>query len=145
MPEIFADLPAPSCYRLFPGPGIEESQRLGADPFLPRARELREGKLRQSARRAAEHPQSPAPLARPRRSPLFFAVFSLLSPLFLAVIFLSCNAKHEVFRARGRSLPLFFRGITAKTADRGSNRPLTRPCPRKRGEGEDADELLALL
>jgi uncharacterized protein DUF5681 len=42
MPKIVADPPVPSsCYRLFPGSGIEESQRLGPDPFLPRARDAR--------------------------------------------------------------------------------------------------------
>ena len=39
MPEISADPPAPSCYRLFREPGIEESQPLDPDPFLPRARD----------------------------------------------------------------------------------------------------------
>ena len=39
MPEIVADPPSPSCYRLFSGPGVEESQLLGPDPFSPRARE----------------------------------------------------------------------------------------------------------
>ena len=41
MPKIVADSPAPSCYRLFPEPRIEESQRLGPDLFLPRARDAR--------------------------------------------------------------------------------------------------------
>jgi hypothetical protein len=35
MPPIVADPPLRSCYRLFPAPGIQESQRLGPDPFLP--------------------------------------------------------------------------------------------------------------
>ena len=35
MPEIVADPPSPSCYRLFSGPGVEESQLLGPDPFSP--------------------------------------------------------------------------------------------------------------
>jgi uncharacterized protein DUF5681 len=39
MPKIVAEPPAPSCYRLHPGTGIEESQRLGPDPLLPRARD----------------------------------------------------------------------------------------------------------
>ena len=38
MPEIIADMPSRSCYRLFPRSGIEESQRLGPDLFSPRAR-----------------------------------------------------------------------------------------------------------
>jgi hypothetical protein len=41
MPEIVADPPSPSCYRLFPRLGIEESQQLGPDLFLPRARHAR--------------------------------------------------------------------------------------------------------
>ena len=41
MPTIVADPPAPSCYRLHSGTGIEESQQLGPDPFLPRARDAR--------------------------------------------------------------------------------------------------------
>ena len=38
MPKILAQLPSPSCYRLFPDPGIANFQWLGPDPFLPRAR-----------------------------------------------------------------------------------------------------------
>src|SRR5271155_2575822 len=41
MSEIVADPPDPSCYLLFSGPGIEESQSVGPDPFLPRARDAR--------------------------------------------------------------------------------------------------------
>jgi hypothetical protein len=41
MPEIAADPPAPSCYRLYPRPRFEEPQRLGPDPLLPRARRAR--------------------------------------------------------------------------------------------------------
>src|SRR5438552_3698056 len=41
MPEIVADPPSPSCYRLFSGAGVEESQSLGPDPFSPRARDGR--------------------------------------------------------------------------------------------------------
>jgi hypothetical protein len=41
MPEIVADPLLPSCYHLFPRPGIEEFQQLGPDPYLPRAREAR--------------------------------------------------------------------------------------------------------
>ena len=41
MPEIAVGPPSPSCCRLLPGPGMQESQRLGPDPFLPRARDPR--------------------------------------------------------------------------------------------------------
>jgi Family of unknown function (DUF5681) len=41
MSEIVADPPAAACYRLFPEPAIEESQPLGSDLFLPRARDAR--------------------------------------------------------------------------------------------------------
>ncbi len=41
MPEIVADSPAPSCYRLLPETGIEQSQRVDPDPFLARARDGR--------------------------------------------------------------------------------------------------------
>jgi len=41
MPEIIADPLLPSCCHLFSGPGIQESQLLGPDPFLPRARDAR--------------------------------------------------------------------------------------------------------
>ena len=41
MPEIVADLPAPSCSLLLSETGIQESQSLGPDPFLPRARNAR--------------------------------------------------------------------------------------------------------
>jgi hypothetical protein len=36
MSEIVVDPPVPSCYLLFSGPGIEESQLVDPDPFLPR-------------------------------------------------------------------------------------------------------------
>ena len=39
MPEIVADLPSLSCCHLFLTPGIQQSQQLGPDPFLPRARD----------------------------------------------------------------------------------------------------------
>jgi hypothetical protein len=61
MPEIFADPPAPSCYRLFPGPGIGEFQRLDPNPFLPRAR-AREGELQQPC--AVGCPAFPIPQRR---------------------------------------------------------------------------------
>ena len=41
MPEAIPDPPSPYCSPLLSEPGIEESQRLGPDPFLPRAREAR--------------------------------------------------------------------------------------------------------
>ena len=41
MPEIVADPPSPSCYHLFPGPGVQESQRLGPDPSSPHRRDAR--------------------------------------------------------------------------------------------------------
>ena len=42
MSEIIADPPNPSCYRLFSGPGIEESQSVDPDPFCL-ARAMRRG------------------------------------------------------------------------------------------------------
>jgi hypothetical protein len=47
MSEIVAHTPDPSCYLLFSEPGIEESQWVGPDPFLPRAR--RGGEVRRNA------------------------------------------------------------------------------------------------
>jgi hypothetical protein len=41
MPKIVAEPPSHSCSRLFPGPGIEVSQRLDPNPFSPRARDAR--------------------------------------------------------------------------------------------------------
>jgi hypothetical protein len=41
MPEIATDPPASSCNRLYPRLRFQESQLLGPDPFLPRAREAR--------------------------------------------------------------------------------------------------------
>ena len=41
MPEIVADPPSPSCYDLFPGPGIQGSQILSPDPSSPRGRDAR--------------------------------------------------------------------------------------------------------
>jgi hypothetical protein len=41
MSEIVADPLLPSRYQLFLRPGIQESQQLGPDPFLPRARDAR--------------------------------------------------------------------------------------------------------
>jgi hypothetical protein len=42
MPEIVADLPDPSCSRLLSESKIQESQSLGPDPFVPRARDARD-------------------------------------------------------------------------------------------------------
>jgi hypothetical protein len=39
MPEIVPEPPSPSCCHLFLTPGIQQSQQLGPDPFLPRARD----------------------------------------------------------------------------------------------------------
>jgi hypothetical protein len=64
MPEIATDPPASSCNRLHPRPRFQESQSLGPDLLSPRARALREGKLRQSAGPAARHSQSQAARAR---------------------------------------------------------------------------------
>jgi hypothetical protein len=41
MPQIIGDPPSRSCYHLFPGQGILESQQLGADVSRPRARGAR--------------------------------------------------------------------------------------------------------
>jgi hypothetical protein len=41
MPQIVADPPVLACYRLFLRLGIEESQQLGPDPFVRRARDAR--------------------------------------------------------------------------------------------------------
>jgi hypothetical protein len=70
MPEAIADPPSPCCSKLLSEPRIEASQSLGPDRFLPRARALRRGKLGQSARPAARHPQSHAARARSCRRPL---------------------------------------------------------------------------
>jgi hypothetical protein len=41
MPEVVAELCSPSNRPLLPGPGIQESQRLGPDPFLLNSRGAR--------------------------------------------------------------------------------------------------------
>src|SRR5436309_5859144 len=41
MPDLVADPLSPSCYHLFPRPGIRESQSLAPDPSLPRTRDAR--------------------------------------------------------------------------------------------------------
>jgi hypothetical protein len=33
MPQIVANPPLPSCYHLYPGPGIQQAQALSPDPF----------------------------------------------------------------------------------------------------------------
>ena len=64
MPEIIADPPLPSRYQLFPRPGIQESQQLGPDPFLPRARDVR-GRF---ATGSSGNPRGrPRGIANPRR------------------------------------------------------------------------------
>ena len=60
MSEIVGDSPDSSCYFLFSGSGIEESQLLGPDPLLPRARDAR-------ARFAKGSSGNPG--GRPRRIP----------------------------------------------------------------------------
>jgi hypothetical protein len=60
MSEIFADPPDPSCYLLFSGPGIEESQLVDPDPSLYRVRDAR-GRFaepRRPAQPATRHSQS---------------------------------------------------------------------------------------
>src|SRR6266446_10305020 len=64
MPEIIADPPLPSCYHLFPRPGIQESQQLGPDPFLPRARDAR-GRF--ATGRSGNPRGRPRGIANPRR------------------------------------------------------------------------------
>jgi hypothetical protein len=64
MPEALADPPAPSCYRLLPEARIQESQRLGPDPFLPRARDGR-GRF---AKGSSGNPRGRPPgISNPRR------------------------------------------------------------------------------
>jgi hypothetical protein len=60
MSEIFADPPDPSCYLLFSGPGIEESQLVDPDPSLYRVRDARGrfAEARRPAQPATRHPQS---------------------------------------------------------------------------------------
>jgi hypothetical protein len=60
MLEIFADPPDRSCYLLFSGPGIEESQWVDPDPSLHRVRDARGGfaEARRPAQPATRHPQS---------------------------------------------------------------------------------------
>ena len=41
MPEVIPDPPSISCYHLFPGSGVQESQQLDPDLFRPRARDAR--------------------------------------------------------------------------------------------------------
>ena len=64
MPEIIADPPLPSCYRLLSRPEIQESQQLGPDPFLPRGR----GERGRFATGSSGNPRGrPRGIANPRR------------------------------------------------------------------------------
>jgi len=59
-----------------------------------------------------------------RQRGIVVCCFSLLSSLFPAVIFWGARPKREGFRGEGRFFPLFFRAITAITADgAGAERP----------------------
>jgi hypothetical protein len=69
MSEIFADPPDPSCYLLFSGPGIEESQLVDPDPSLYRVRDARgrfaeAGDLR-GRPRGIPNPSGACPILRP--------------------------------------------------------------------------------
>jgi hypothetical protein len=57
MPEIVVDSPSPSCYHLFSGTGIKESQTLRPDPFSPRGRDAR-GRF---AKGSSGHPRGRPP------------------------------------------------------------------------------------
>jgi hypothetical protein len=64
MPEIVADPSDPSCYLLFSGPGIEESQSVGPDPSSRRARDI----LGRFAMGSSGNPRGrPRGIANPRR------------------------------------------------------------------------------
>jgi len=67
MPEILAQPLSPTCYRLFPDPGIAEFQWLDPDPFLPaRATRARATSLFRSAFGSCAT-DGAAPFARPGR------------------------------------------------------------------------------
>ena len=62
--EIVANPPSPSCSLLFSGFGIQESQRLGPDPFLSRGRDAR----RRFAKGTSGNPRGrPRGICNPKR------------------------------------------------------------------------------
>ena len=64
MPDIFADLPDPTCSHLNPESGIQLSQPLGIDPFSPRAH----ARTRGSAKGSSGNPHGrPRGIRNPRR------------------------------------------------------------------------------
>jgi hypothetical protein len=72
MPEIATDPPTSSCYRLYSRHRFQESQLLGPDPFLPRARDARGRFAKGSSgnprgRPAFPTPSGACPILRPGR------------------------------------------------------------------------------